>query len=278
MKESNDLMKKEEQAAERKNEIMGEDGLLRCSVCGGKLETIVRSPLGTMDKVRCVCQCTKAERERWQERQRIRYRESRRRICFNGTNMAGWNFAADDMRNPEISEIMRKYADLFPEYWREGKGLLLYGTVGTGKTYYAACIANAVIDRTDRDYRVFMTNFAEIADALSGTWDKAEYINDLMSYDLLIIDDLGAERKSEYMQEQVWKITDARYRSGLPLIVTTNLTAEEIDKGDGIGNKRIYSRLLEHCLAVEVKGKDRRRENARREWASMREQLGIGGA
>ncbi len=268
------LVKKAELAANRENEFMGTDGLLHCSVCNGALEVVIMSPYGDERKVRCVCQCVANERKKWEAYNRRERRESRRAECFQGTNMAAWNFQNDDQRNPELSAVMKEYAKKFPEYWREGKGLLLYGNVGTGKTFYAACIANAVIDS---DYRVFMTNFATIADDLSGTWDKSEYIDHLMRYDLLIIDDLGAERKSEYMQEQVWKISDARYRSGLPLIVTTNLTAEEIDKGDGLGNKRIYSRLLERCLAIEVKGKDRRRDIARKEWATMREQLGIGG-
>lgn len=269
----NNLSEKAKQAVNRENEYMGTDGLLHCAVCNGKLETIVSMPWCGERKVRCVCNCVTQKRKEWEANQRRERRESNRAECFRGTNMSGWNFQSDDRRNPELSAVMRNYAERFPEYWREGKGLLLYGNVGTGKTFYAACIANAAIDS---DYRVLMTNFATIADDLSGTWDKAEYIDSLMSYDLLIIDDLGAERKSEYMQEQVWKIADARYRSGLPLIVTTNLTAEEIDKGDGIGNKRIYSRLLERCLAIEVKGKDRRREIARKEWATMREQLGIG--
>lgn len=168
-----ELVKRAEATANHENEIMGADGLLHCSVCGDKLETIVQSPRGTMEKVRCVCRCTIAKRERYEEAKRRDYRESRRETCFRGTNMADWNFAADDNRNPEISAAMRRYAELFPEYRREGKGLLLYGTVGTGKTFYAACIANAVIDRTDHEYRVLMTNFASIADDLSGTWDKA---------------------------------------------------------------------------------------------------------
>ena len=267
------LYVKAEQAVPRDRKFMGADGLLHCVVCNGKLETIINLPWCGEQKVPCVCQCVTNERKAWEAYQRKERRESNRRDCFRGTNMSGWSFKNDDQRNPELSAVMKKYAERFPEYWRQGKGLLLYGNVGTGKTYYAACIANAVIDS---DYRALMTNFATIADDLSGTWDKTEYIDSLMKYDLLIIDDLGAERKSEFMQEQVWKIADARYRSGLPLIVTTNLTAEEIDKGDGIGNKRIYSRLLERCLAVEVKGKDRRREIARNEWTTMRAQLGIG--
>lgn len=269
------LARKAEQAVGVDNAFMGADGLLHCATCNGALEVVVMSPRGEERKVRCVCKCITAKRREWEDRKRAERRESNRLDCFRGTNMAAWSFANDDGRNPDITEIMRKYAEQFPEYLRKGRGMLLYGTVGTGKTFYSACVANAVIDA---GYRAYMTNFATIADDLSGTWDKSEYIDNLMRYDLLIIDDLGAERKSEFMQEQVWKISDARYRSGLPLIVTTNLTAEELDAGDGLGNKRIYSRLLERCLAVEVKGKDRRREIARREWATMREQLGIGGA
>ena len=269
------LARKTEQAVGVENAYLATDGLLHCLTCNGALECIVMSPRGDERKVRCVCKCEMAKRNAWEEQKRAEKRKDRRRDCFRGTNMADWDFSNDDGRNPEITDIMRKYVERFPEYWRSGKGLLLYGAVGTGKTFYSACVANAVIDA---GYRAYMTNFSTIADNLSGTWDKAEYIDNLMRYDLLIIDDLGAERKSEFMQEQVWKVSDARYRSGLPLIVTTNLTAEELDAGDGLGNKRIYSRLLERCLAVEVKGKDRRREIARREWATMREQLGIGGA
>lgn len=269
------LVKKAEQAANHDHEFLATDGLLHCAVCNDPLEVVIMSPYGDERKVRCVCRCQTAERRRWEEERKLERREARRIDCFRGTNMAAWNFNNDDQRNPKLTDVMKEYVEHFPEYRRSGKGLLLYGSVGTGKTFYSACIANAVIDA---GYRAYMTNFAAIANDLSGTWDKSLYIDDLMRNDLLIIDDLGAERKSEYMQEQVWNITDARYRSGLPMIITTNLTAAELDKGDGLGNVRIYSRLLERCLAIEVSGKDRRRDIARNEWAVMRDQLGIGGA
>lgn len=267
------IIKKQEEAADHSHEEMGDDGLLHCTVCHDPLECVIELPLGKR-KVRCACRCVTEKRRKWENAQSELRRAGRRAECFRGTNMADWNFENDDRRNPELTAAMKNYADDFESYRRRGQGLLLYGNVGCGKTYYAACIANAVIDR---GYRALMTNFAAISDELSGTWEKAEYIDGLMRYELLIIDDLGAERKSEYMQEIVWKIADARYRSGLPLIVTTNLTAEEIDKSGGIDNKRIYSRLLERCLAVEVKGRDRRREIAKRDWAQMRAGLGLGG-
>ena len=78
--------------------------------------------------------------------------------------------------------------------------------------------------------------------------EKIKYINSLKRYALLILDDLGAERKSEYMQEQVYNIIDARYKSGLPMIITTNLTAEEMKKPSDLGNSRIYDRILERMM------------------------------
>ena len=80
------------------------------------------------------------------------------------------------------------------------------------------------------------------------------------------IDDLGAERKSDFMQEQVFNIIDARYRSGLPMIITTNLTAEEMKKPTEIGQSRIYDRILERCHPVAVQGQSIRRQHLRDEF------------
>ena len=124
-----------------------------------------------------------------------------RRVCFAETNMANWTFENDDGKNPKMSEVMKNYVDNFPEFKKDGKGLLLYGPVGTGKTYLAACVANALIDK---DYSVLMTNFASLVNQLQGTFDgKQEYINSLNRYSLLIIDDLGTERKTEGLSDSL---------------------------------------------------------------------------
>lgn len=265
---------KAEAAAEKETEYLDEaTGLLRCRICGGKRQTIITPPFeGAQPRtVRCWCKCpTEYDRLRQQERQDEI--ERRRAICFQGTNMASWNFERDDRKHPALSDAAKQYAEQFPQHLKDSRGLLYYGPVGTGKTFLAACIANAVIDQ---GYRVRMTNFATVANDMQSTWEKDGYIKDLCRYDLLILDDLGAERKSEYMQEIVFNVIDARSRAALPVIVTTNLTRPELGNPADMAYKRIYSRVLERCLAVEVDGNDRRMVAAGQNKNEMRRQLGL---
>lgn len=255
------------------SEYMGEDGLLHCSKCHKKTETVIIHPFTNEEKkVRCVCDCTN-EVDKFNDRQKKEDLERQKRICFAESNMFNWTFENDDRSNEKLSNAMKKYVENFKDFKKEGKGLLLYGTVGTGKTYFSACIANALIEE---GYSVLMTNFARLTNSIQGTFDgKNEYIDSLQRYTLLIIDDLGAERKSEYMQETVFNIIDARYRSGLPFIITTNLTAEELKKPQEVGYARIYDRILERCFPIAVTGESRRRKEVKDTYFDIKEKLGL---
>ena len=121
-----------------------------------------------------------------------------------------------------------------------------------------------------------MTKFARIKNKIQGIFGgKNEYIDSLNRYDILIIDDLGAERKSEYMQEMVFNIIDSRYRSGLPMIVTTNLTWKEITTPNEVGYARIYDRIIERCIPVQVTGASRRRKSMNENIRNERAKIGL---
>ncbi len=267
---------KAEAGAETETEYLDETtGLLRCRVCGGKRQTIITPPFeGAQPRtVRCWCKCPTAQ-DRTEAMERQIKREQRTSVCFQGTEeLKNSRFDTEDgTQKPELVKAARLYADNFQQHLRDGMGLLYYGPVGTGKTFLAACIANAVLAK---GYRVRLTSFATLADEMWAVSDKAAYIADLCKYDLLILDDLGVERKTEYMQEMVYKIVNARYVAGAPVIVTTNLTPDELTKTAEMGYARTYDRLLEKCLPIKVDGRSRRRAAAAATWGEMRRQLGM---
>ena len=89
-----------------------------------------------------------------------------------------------------------------------------------------------------------------------------EKINIIRSMDLLIIDDLGIERSTEFALEQVFNVIDSRYRSKLPLIVTTNMTLEELKNPQDLTRSRIYDRVLERCVPLRINNQNIRQRNA----------------
>ena len=252
------------------------DGLLYCHKCNTKKQTRVMI-LGIERTPPCLCKCQVERREREEaERKAIEFRnkvKEYRRIGFPESEMANWTFANADGSNEKIMTAMKNYVANFEEFHKQGKGLLLFGTVGTGKTYAAACVANALIDK---GYPVLMTNFARIANTVGGMFEgKQEYYDSLNRFPLLVLDDLSAERKTEYMQEIVFNVIDSRYRAGLPLIITTNLTNEEIKHPSELAYQRTFSRLLEMCLPVKVEGVDKRVEKLKADYKPMADLLGL---
>lgn len=155
----------------------------------------------------------------------------------------------------------RAYVENWKEAYKNNTGLLLFGDVGTSKSFFAGCIANALLDR---DVPVLMTNFPTILNRLTGMFseDRADFIASFDEYDLLIIDDLGVERSTEYAMEQMFFVIDSRYRSHRPMIITTNLKLSELKKPPDLAHARIYDRILERCAPILFDGKNFREENA----------------
>lgn len=254
-------------------DYIGEDGLLYCGKCHTKKQTEVML-FGTIRRPMCLCKCETEKRDREEAERKQADFERRiknlRRVGFPESNMQEWTFENDDMQNSRITNAMKKYVENFEEMKKQSKGLLLYGSCGTGKTYAACEVANALIDK---GYPVLVTNFARVINALQATFEKQEYIDSFNRYPLLVIDDLGIERNTEFAKEQVFNIIDSRYRAGLPMIITTNLSIDKIKKPDDIENGRIYDRILERCFPIEVAGQSRRRQAVRESYEDMKNLL-----
>lgn len=252
------------------------DGLLYCHKCNTPKQCRVTF-LDIERTPPCLCKCAIEQRQREEaERKAAEFRnkiKEYRRIGFPESEMANWTFENADGSNEKIMTAMKNYVANFEEFRKQGKGLLLFGTVGTGKTYAAACVANALIDK---GYPVLMTNFARIANTVSGMFEgKQEYYDSLNRFPLLVLDDLSAERKTEYMQEIVFNVIDSRYRAGLPLIITTNLTNEEIKHPSELAYQRTFSRLIEMCLPIKVEGVDKRVDKLKKDYKPMADLLGL---
>ena len=261
-------------AAPEPEDYTGGDGLLYCDKCHKPKEAYFapdKAAVFGRDRHPAECDCQRAareEREAAEERRRhLDTVENLKRRGFPDPAMREWTFENDNGQNPQTDKA-RHYVENWERAYTGNVGCLFWGGVGTGKSYLAACIANALMEK---EVPVYMTNFAAILNDLAASFEgRNEYISRLCRYPLLIIDDFGMERGTEYGLEQVFNVIDSRYRSGKPLIVTTNLTLDDLHNPEDTAHSRIYDRLLSMCVPVRFTGDNFRQETAKRKMESMK--------
>ena len=249
----------------------GEDGLLYCGKCHTPKQFRMEAPPleGRLLPHPCRCEQERLDREAAEQEAR-RHRQAvadLKRRGFTDPAMREWTFANDNDKCPQM-----KHARFYVEHWdtmqEENIGYLLWGGVGTGKSYFAGCIANALMEQ---EVAVRMTNFALILNDLTASFEgRNEYISRLCRAPLLILDDFGMERGTEYGLEQIYNVIDSRYRSRRPLIVTTNLSLQDLQHPQDTAHARIYDRLLEMCAPIRFSGENFRRATAQDKLARLK--------
>ena len=133
--------------------------------------------------------------------------------------------------------------------------------VGTGKSYAAGCIANALIDQM---ISVRYISTSDAVNRMQGNFgaDRDAYLKQLMRPDLLILDDLGAERNTSYGKERVFAVVNCRMLSRKPMIITTNIALSAMQKATDLDDRRIYGRILKVCVPILFNGENFRKGTA----------------
>lgn len=240
----------------RENDYIGDDGLWHCGTCKKPLQKRIRSRMFNK-VVWCICDCQAKEiKERMRKEE---YEEDMKRLkrlrdaSMMERKYQDAKFSEYRIRegNERALKIAKKYVQDFPKMYKENIGLVFYGAVGTGKSYTAACIANSLLEQK---IPVVMTSFVKILQDIRNVEDEGEYLRIMNRSRLLIFDDFGAERDTDYALEKVYNAIDSRVRMNRPMIITTNLSFDDMMQNPDIRYRRIYDRIFENCHPVELSG------------------------
>ncbi|WP_422446169.1 ATP-binding protein [Thermoanaerobacterium sp. DL9XJH110] len=263
---------------------------ITCEFCGKKLRAsgLLIHMLGTYKWIRtndsyedCDCEGARKQREKEleealkkaQEEKERAYREKIERMIKESKlgerfmSRTFENFIIDD-KNKEAYEIAKKYADEFQKYKKQGLGLIFIGKYGTGKTHLAAAICHEIIKQ---NYQPIFGTMINLLEKIKVTYDdeyskenEERVINRYINCDLLIIDDLGKERPTDWALEKLYYIINTRYEKCLPVIITTNYNTEKLINRltvkDNIESaEAIVSRIYEMCKGIYMDWEDYRK-------------------
>lgn len=229
------------------NDTRSSDGLLICGVCGEyKQDYLIYDGYEPLKRAR-QCKCCRTALKKEAELKEEQDHEKRVQNFKAASGLKGRNVDADfthwkmSQYNEKNYKICQRYAQKFRELFENNQGLLIWGGVGTGKSFAAACIANAIMEQ---EMSVYMTS------SINLSLEEPK----VLTSKLLIVDDFGAERRTEYAAEKVFNALNERYNARKPMIITTNLSPSDFKTETDIRYLRMYDRLQEVCYPVQFTG------------------------
>ena len=243
----------------------------KCPKCG--------APIKRMGTYTIPCECESKEKEE-QEKNALTIAENERREkmrVFSGLSLRNveqtFNFTAN-----KNQEKAKKYCENWCNNYinntlsKDRQSIMLVGTVGSGKTHLASAILNSIIDnhkiKINKETEILQTSikspyifttaldmFLELSQIYTKTVDAMQTINKFKECKLLIIDDLGGEKTTDRSKEFLQSIIDYRYSNYLPVIITTNLSADELKMRY---DERTIDRLRDICEFLTITGESNR--------------------
>ncbi len=236
------------------------EGFLVCGTCGERKQQ--KHSIGLIRR-NCACERTRIERdnaeaEARRHKQAVESIQQRGRIDPAMRNLC---FSTLDDRSARVTETCRSYVAGWGAALRENYGILFFGTTGTGKSHHAYAIANGI---AEKEHSVFCGTVLDLISAMQDNQQSREKILHIVkTTDLLLLDDFGATRYTDYQWEQVYSIINARYNARKPTIITTNLSPKAMEASTDEWMCRVYSRIKSMCaIHLRLSGEDRRTEEA----------------
>jgi len=257
----------------RKNSLALHDDQL-CKYCGVTLPIMTIFSEGTVFYAQCNCSEAVAQREREdaarQEQTKIlRQHEEQRRLArriadsgvparYRDGVLSGFDFSDNDKSRKTATD----YVTNFSTNAKEGRGLLLIGDVGRGKTRLATIIA---LHAMQSGYSAKYVAMASLFDRLKSEFGGigGDILNSIFATGLLVLDDIGKENTTSWSESVLFQIINHRYERLQPTIITTNLGIENIQARYRQCGDAIVSRLFETCTGIMLTGPDRRMEPTR---------------
>lgn len=240
-----------------------------CEYCNKYIAAItVEVPqLRIKNKILPTCECI-VEREEAKIREAQNFAKKREIEKLFSISNLGERFSKStfesflDRNGSETAyKVAVKYVKTFKEW--NGESLMIWGEPGNGKTHLAAAVVNEL---SKKGYIVVFQSVPELLQRIRSTFNSENKENEtqimraLLECDLLILDDIGAEKTTEWVEEKLFNIIDGRYRKELPTLYTSNLEPKELKNQVG---KRSYDRMVETSLTVKNEAASYRREIAK---------------
>lgn len=179
---------------------------------------------------------------------------------------------SDYVGDPAVRELCDKYVENASQYVSRGVGMVLYGGLGSGKTFAMNMLIKSLIHK---GYDCYATTFASMIELFTAGWRSPEeqrwFQRKIVQSDVLLLDDLGRElkRNSKLSESTFDDVLRSRVQTGKVTLITTNLTPDEMDDGYG---SAVLSLLQESSVVREVQGADFRPQANKR----MRDEIAAG--
>lgn len=225
------------------------NGIYYCGKCKTPKQVLIKNKI-----YNCLCEC---ESNKYKEKE-----ENERRNQFINKYIANIDYGYRNKHFEDVNGLddefifAKRFVEHFDKMTESNTGLYIYGDVGNGKTFIASVIANELLER---GYSVLMTT---CNNALDKFRKSDEFKSMIFNFDLVILDDFGASRESEFQNEGLFNLIDCRITSKKPIILTTNINRSELANAQSLSTKRIFDRVIMMTHGIQISSSSMRVKKA----------------